>query len=129
MSTLCRLIAVVVFPQLIKKLTEEVTAVNPNFKPTDAKMFWGDCLERAMRNERDPVLTDVVTKFCETWKFPPKRTEDVYFDGITTLVFLGLPFGRNRSIVEEFRKQGLSIPYCFDGVQRDRGIRTGRHSA
>jgi len=111
MNTIYRLVAVVVFPELTQELTAEVTSFNPNFKPMDAKMFLGDCLERAMRNDMDPVLKDVAVEFCETWSIPMKRVEDHYINGICSLVCLELPLVYNERVVDTARKQTVLNPW------------------
>ena len=114
MNTIYRLLSVLVLPALTAQLTEEITKLSPigsEFTEIDAKMFLGDCLERAVRNDSDPVMKNVASEFCVKWQIAPEAVEKVYVNGIHNLVALELPVGNmrelNRSIIEESRRNGM----------------------
>ncbi|KAI2512098.1 hypothetical protein MHU86_2386 [Fragilaria crotonensis] len=116
MNTIYRLLSVLVFPELTSMLTNEITRLSPlgsEFTEIDAKMFLGDCLERAVRNDSDPVMKNLGTEFCGKWQVPPETVERVYIKGINDLVAFELPVGsmraQNRSIIEEIRQKGLPV--------------------
>jgi hypothetical protein len=116
MNTIYRLLSVLVFPELTAKLTEEITKLSPvgsEFKEIDAKMFLGDCLERGVRNDSDPVMKNLASDFCAKWQIAPETVERVYIKGIHDLVAFELPVGNMRQlnlpIIEEFRQKGLAV--------------------
>ena len=116
MNTIYRLLSVLVFPELTAQLTEEIiklSPIGPEFKEIDAKMFLGDCLERAVRNDSDPVMKNVASDFSVKWQIALETVEQVYIKGINDLVALELPVGgmreHNRPIVERFRQMGIAM--------------------
>ena len=100
MNTIYRLMAVLVFPELTKDLTTEVTEKSPvgaSFKETDAIMFLGDCLEKQIRNQSDTSMINLTANFCEEWGMSRERVDAYYLKGIHILVAIQLPVAQTRS--------------------------------
>ena len=116
MNTIYRLMAVLVFPELTKDLTTEVTEKSPvgaSFKETDAIMFLGDCLEKTIRNGSDTTMTNLTANFCKKWGMSKEQVDSCYLKGIHVLVCMELPLAQVQahmhSILDIVRQFGTDV--------------------
>jgi hypothetical protein len=75
-------------------------------------MFLGDCLEKCVRNDSDPVMKNVAADFCEKWRMPRNSVEE-YVRGIQALVAVELTVGyareKNRSFFDCLQRMGVDV--------------------
>ena len=107
MNTIYRLLAVLLLPELTENLTTEVTEKSPigaRFKEADAIMFLGDCLEKALRNPSDPVMSNLTANFCDKWEMPHDIKYERYLTCLQIVVEFELPIDATRASNPAFLK-------------------------
>lgn len=113
MTTIYRLLSVLMLPQFVQALTEIVSkesSLAAQFKEIDAFAFLGDCLECGFRNKSDPhnARATLAIKFCKQWKIPLAMGQQTLLE-VSHLVCLEVPLKMELDMNQQFLQLGSSF--------------------